>query len=159
VYFDPINRVLKILKCLAFLKSSSMVYKLNTSVITIWMYIYRFSVTWEFQCNRKLRECDTTHAHDKDRTWAVTRRCYHKTKRSGPAGLVSKHPYIPKLVTLPSSDSTYHRVGESTRVFPAPTHIGQRVGQAPNVTGKRWCDTTHAHGGDRSNLGRLCLNP
>jgi hypothetical protein len=48
------------------------------------------------------RECDTTRAHGGDRTWAacaITRRCYHKTKRSGSVVLVSKHPYIPNPVT------------------------------------------------------------
>jgi hypothetical protein len=51
------------------------------------------------------RECDTTRAHGEARTRAaraVTRRCYHETKRFGPAELVSiNHPYIPNPVTLP----------------------------------------------------------
>jgi hypothetical protein len=63
---------------------------------------------------------------------------YHKTKRSGPAGLVINIPIYLTPSLSPSLDSTYHRVDESTQVFPAPevTHVGQQVGRAPDVTEK-----------------------
>jgi hypothetical protein len=75
----------------------------------------------------------------------------HKNKRSRPAVIYLTLSLSP---LPPSSDSNYHRVGESIRVFRAPTKLCLTTGRMSPHCNRKEGVTQHADSGDRTRAAR-----